>query len=130
MFDLEPRRWRGQRLPRAAGGPCGRSTGGGVRRSKGGPVTRDHDAGHGEDASAAGVEPFHVSVRVLAGTMTIPPHVSKGGDAVGGAYQRRDVLGRVTRSADQPDRRRQLESLGVPAGPYIVLVDGPVIVVS
>jgi len=54
--------------------------------------------------------------------------VREDDDAIIGSDQRRDVLARVSRRADEGDVRRDLEPLGVAGGPQVALVDRPVIV--
>ena len=49
-------------------------------------------------------------------------------DVAGGGRDRRDVLGGVPRSPQQPDRRTELEPLGVPVEPAVPHVGRPVIV--
>jgi hypothetical protein len=49
-------------------------------------------------------------------------------EAVLGLDGGRDVLGRVPRRLEQPDRRRQLEPLGLPVDPQVVAVPRPVVV--
>ena len=94
-----------------------------------GPVPGDDDLRHAQDPLPAG--PQHLAVRrerVVGPPLGAPPGVRAHVDAVRGRRQRADVLGGVPGGADQLDRRAQLGPLGVPVGPLVVQVDGPVVV--
>ncbi len=64
----------------------------------------------------------------MSGPWLGPPQVGARHQAAIGLDQGGDVLGRVPRRRLQADRGAQLEAVGLPVGPDVVLVDGPVVV--
>ncbi len=66
-----------------------------------------------------------VSERVVRRTLRAPPGMGAHVHAVGGRGDRADVLIGVSGGGDQPDRRTQLGTLGIPGDPQVAVVDRP-----
>ncbi len=129
--------WRGRQGGRGVRcTPCWshasrRSAWRGVGRAEGRAVPR-HDLDEprdAQDARTAGMQRGRVRrVRILDRRVGAPPQVCEGDHAGAGAHQRRDVLGRVARRLDQPDRGGDEEALRAPPLPQVAFVDRPMVV--
>ena len=117
-------------LPTGAGPPLRAGARSGQAGVNGLPWPGHHERGtQGQQLGPRRLEELLVGGQgVDGGAVGRPPQVGAR-DKVGvRLHQGGDVFGRVARRCLEADRRTELEAVGIPLDPQVVLVDGPVVV--